>query len=83
MHTAILTGVQIGCISLKNKPKQKKKKQPYFAKKRLFLRLYFRDEDHLYAKCLFDILTIYPKLFILNVIFFISSVVAYVCAFPS
>ena len=27
----------------------------------LFLRFYFPDEGHLYAKCLFDILTIYPK----------------------
>ena len=25
------------------------------------MRLYFRDESHLYPKCLFDILTIYPK----------------------
>ena len=26
-----------------------------------FLRLYFREESHLYPKCFFDILTIYPK----------------------
>ena len=37
------------------------KKTVFFAKKRVFLRLYFRDEGHLYAKCLFNILTIYPK----------------------
>ena len=36
------------------------KKQSY-VKKNFFLWLYFRDEGHLYAKCLFDILTIYPK----------------------
>ena len=36
------------------------KKQSY-VKKKLFLLLYFRDEGHLYAKCLFDILTTYPK----------------------
>ena len=32
-----------------------------FCYKTFFLRLYFRDESHLYPKCLFDILTIYPK----------------------
>ena len=36
------------------------KKQSY-VKKNFFLWLYFRDEGHLYAKCLFDIFTIYPK----------------------
>ena len=30
-------------------------------KKKFFLRLYFRDKGHLYAKCLFNILTICPK----------------------
>ena len=30
-------------------------------KRKFFLRLYFRDEGHLHAKCLFDILAIYPK----------------------
>ena len=36
------------------------KKQPYVKKNVLFA-LYFHDEGHLYAKCLFNILTIYPK----------------------
>ena len=31
-----------------------------------FLKLYFRDEGHLYSKCLFDILTIYRKFHILH-----------------
>ena len=33
----------------------------FFAKNRFFLRLYLRDEIHLYAKCLFDILIVYHK----------------------
>ena len=37
------------------------KKQSYVTKKTFFLRLYFCDKSHLYAKCLFDILIIYPK----------------------
>ena len=37
------------------------KKQFYFAKKRLFLKLVFRDVGHLYANCLFYFLAIYCK----------------------
>ena len=37
-----------------------------------FFRLYFREEGHLYSKCLFDILTIYHKFHILH--FFSRSI---------
>ena len=37
------------------------KKTVLFCYKTCILRLYFRGEGHLYAKCLFLILTIYPK----------------------
>ena len=53
MPVPILTGVQNGRISLP--------KNNLMLKKTFFLRLYFRDEGHFYAKCLFDILTIYPN----------------------
>ena len=59
MHIPIATGIQNERVSLK-------KKQFYFAKKMFFFRLYFREEGHLYSKCLFDILTIYHKFYILH-----------------
>ena len=53
MAIPILTGVQNGRVSLP--------KNNLMLKKNFFLLLYFRDEGHLCAKCLFDILTTYPK----------------------
>ena len=50
MHILILTGVLNGRTSLWKS-----------SKKCFFLRLYFRDEGHLYTKFLLDILTIDPK----------------------
>ena len=53
MPIPILTGVQNGRLSLP--------KSNLMLKKTFLLWLYFRDEGHFYARCLFDILTIYPK----------------------
>ena len=49
MHIPILTGIQNGPTSLR--------KNSHILLKNVL----FEDEGHLYAKCLFDILTIYPK----------------------
>ena len=59
MHIPILTGAQ-------NRSINRRKKQSYFVKKCSFLKLCFRDESHLYADCLFHILTIYPKCLLLQ-----------------
>ena len=43
------------------------KKKSYFVKKTFFfLRFFFRDEGDLYANSLFDVLTIYPKCYLLQ-----------------
>ena len=54
MYIAIVTGVQNGQIS-------RLKDSVFFVKKNFFLKLLFCDEGHLYANCLFNILTVYPK----------------------
>ena len=70
MHIPVQTGVQNGRISVQ--------KNNLIFLKTLFLRLYFRDEGHLYAKSLFDNLTIFSKCHL-----FQSLVVAYECLFLS
>ena len=55
MHIPALIGVQNGRTSLWNNGHILLKNHFFF------LRLYFRDEGDLYAKSLFDVLTIYPK----------------------
>ena len=54
MYIAIVTGVQ-------NETDKSPKRQCFFVKKKFFLKLLFCDEGHLYANCLFNILTVYPK----------------------
>ena len=59
MHIPILTGVQNGCTSLR-------KNGHILLKKLFFRRFFFRDEGDLYANSLFDVLTIYPKCYLMQ-----------------
>ena len=56
IQISIRTKVQNGCISLR--------KESFLCWKMFSLKFLFRDEGHLYANCLFYILSIYRKFFL-------------------